>query len=366
MDRSRSSASKPPTAMRTAGSVSLDLLLSAAAGERRELASPPQAGPVVPEASLFRQPQNGCRAEGKSQAHPAADAHPGHRSPLSQTELEPSGTGSRSVSLPTARCHNRKTQPRLEHRYYLHSDAERLPVPGRRDGLVQPLRTQLGTFQHHGNWFLSGGARGRVPLRPTRNLDLRSGLAVHLGRVPRSAQAARDLYQYGWPRPRSRQCFHRTAVALTQVRTNLSRRLRLGTRTVSGTGKLFPLLQPSAPSPGARLPNAGGSVSIPTKKEEVILIMEAPPPNPRDLSLFSSRMDTFLFTGTESCRTIEMLDRRIGQRRDATRAPIQARNGRRPQGRLLDQPAAPSKDSQNFVQTMGSTSKLEIGELDKL
>src|ERR1700730_13077557 len=83
MDRSRSSASKHPTAMRTAGSVSLDVLLSAAAGERRESASTPQAGPVVPEASLFRQPQNGCRAEGKSQAHPAADAHPGHRSPLS-------------------------------------------------------------------------------------------------------------------------------------------------------------------------------------------------------------------------------------------------------------------------------------------
>src|ERR1700688_4545059 len=98
MDRSHSSASKHPTAMRTAGSASLDILLSAAAGERRESASPPQAGPVVLEAPLFRQPQNGRRAEGKSQAHPAADAHPGHRSPLSQTELEPSRTGSRSVS----------------------------------------------------------------------------------------------------------------------------------------------------------------------------------------------------------------------------------------------------------------------------
>jgi hypothetical protein len=32
------------------------------------------------------------------------------------------------------------------------------------------------------------------------------------------------------------------------------------------------------------------------------------------------------------------LDRRIGQRRDATRAPIQARSGWRPPGRLLVSP----------------------------
>jgi hypothetical protein len=52
----------------------------------------------------------------------------------------------------------------------------------------------------------------------------------------------------------------------------------------------------------------------------------------------------------------EMLDRRTGQRRDATRAPIQARNGWRPHGRRLGQPATPCKDCRNFVQTMGSTS----------
>ena len=38
------------------------------------------------------------------------------------------------------------------------------------------------------------------------------------------------------------------------------------------------------------------------------------------------------------------------------RAPIQARNGWRPHGRRLGQPAIPSKDGRNFVQTMGSTS----------
>ena len=49
------------------------------------------------------------------------------------------------------------------------------------------------------------------------HLELRSGFAVYLGRIPGSAQTARDLHQYGWPRSRAGQCFHRTVVALAQV-----------------------------------------------------------------------------------------------------------------------------------------------------
>jgi transposase len=84
---------------------------------------------------------------------------------------------------------------------------------------------------------------------------------------------------------------------------------------------------------------------------------DAVPQTPWDLSLSFSRMDVFPFTANGACRTIEKLDRRVGQRRDATRAPIQARNGWRPHGRRLGQPATPSKDARNFVQTMGSTSE---------
>src|SRR6202521_5673255 len=72
--------------------------------------------------------------------------------------------------------------------------------------------------------------------------------------------------------------------------------------------------------------------------------------------LLFSRMDAFRFTRNGACRTIDLLARRVGQRRDATRAPMQVRNGWRPQRRLLGQPATPSKDCRFFVQTMGSTS----------
>src|ERR1700681_3332984 len=106
MDRSPSSAPQYPTAMRIAGSAALDLLLSAAAGERGEPASDAPARRVVHEAPVLRQPQNGRRTGSEPQAHPAADAHSGHRSPLSQTELEPPGTGSPDLPVPAARHGN--------------------------------------------------------------------------------------------------------------------------------------------------------------------------------------------------------------------------------------------------------------------
>ena len=54
---------------------------------------------------------------------------------------------------------------------------------------------------------------------------------------------------------------------------------------------------------------------------------DAVPQTPWDLPLLLSRMDAFCFTRNGTCRTIDLLARRIGQRRDATRAPMQVRNG---------------------------------------
>src|SRR6202049_4759600 len=114
MDRSHSPAPQYPTAVRAVGSAALDLLLPAAAGERGEPATAPPARPTVSEASVFRKPQNGRRVGGEPQAHPTADAHPGHRSPLSQTELEPPGAGSPDLPIPAARRGDPPAQPRLE------------------------------------------------------------------------------------------------------------------------------------------------------------------------------------------------------------------------------------------------------------
>src|SRR5450432_2831207 len=275
MDRSYPSAADRPTAVRTAGSAALDLLLSAAAGKRGDPAPDAPARPVVHEAPIFRQPENGRRTGDQSQTRATADADSGHRSPLSQTELEPSGTGSRNLSVPAARRRHRKTKSRLEHRYYVHSDAWRLSLPGRSDGLVQPLRAQLGAVQYDGNRLLPGRASRGIPLRPTRNRELRSGLAVYLRRLLGAAEEARDLHQYGWARPRTGQRFHRAAVALAQVRADLSRRLRHRPRPLPGAAELFPLLQSRAATSGAGVQDASGLVPRSIQKEEVTFMMGA-------------------------------------------------------------------------------------------
>src|SRR3984957_4477840 len=280
MDRSHSPAPQYPTAVRTARSAALDLLLPAAAGERGEPTTAPPGRPTVLEASVFRKPQNGCRIGGEPQAHPTADAHPGYRSSLSQTELEPSCAGPPDLPVPAARRGNPPAQPRLEHRYYLPSDAWGLSLSGGGDGLVQPLRAQLGTLQYDGDRFLPDGAGRCVSFRPTRNLELRSGFTVHLGRLSGSTEKARHRDQPGWPRTGARQLIHRAGVALAQIRVDLSRRLRNGPRTVSGAGKLFPLLQSPAPAPGARLSKACRSVPVQTQKEKVIFLMGDAVPQP--------------------------------------------------------------------------------------
>jgi len=71
--------------------------------------------------------------------------------------LSRTGSGSRDLPVLAARRLHRTAQPGLEHRYYVPSDAWRHPLPGGRNGLVQPLRDQLGTLQHHGDRLLSDG-----------------------------------------------------------------------------------------------------------------------------------------------------------------------------------------------------------------
>src|SRR5512146_2308543 len=167
MDRSTTSAPECSAAVRTAWRTSLDLLSPATAGERGEPASAPAPRRAVLGLPVFRQPSHGRHAGGQPQTHPAADAHSGHRSALPETELELPNSRSRDLSVPAARHLHRTAQPSLEHRYYVHSDAWRLPLPGCRDGLVQPLRAQLGTFQYDGDRLLSGRTGGGVPFRPT-------------------------------------------------------------------------------------------------------------------------------------------------------------------------------------------------------
>src|ERR1700691_4799163 len=273
MDRSRPSAAHRATAVRTAGGAALNLLPPASAGECEELAAVARARRAVPKVAVLRQPQDGRRVRRGPPSRPAANAHSGNRSSLSQAAPESPGSRPPDLSVPVARRGDRAPQPGLVDRYYLYSDAWWLSVPGRGDGLVQPVRAELGTIQHDGNRLLPGRARRRISLRPARNLELRSGLAVHLGGLSGSAPTARNLHQYGRTRPRARQRVHRTAVAQFEVRTDLPRRLRQRPGTVPGAGELLPLLQSPASASGPRLSDTRQTVPTQVQKEEVILMM---------------------------------------------------------------------------------------------
>src|ERR1700691_6310760 len=123
MDRSCPSATHRSTAVRTAGSAALDLLLFVAAGELGEPAAAARARRAVPEVPVFRQPQDGRRVRRGPPSRPAADAYFGNRSARSQTALESPGSRPPDLPVSVARRGDRAPQPGLEHRYYLYSDA---------------------------------------------------------------------------------------------------------------------------------------------------------------------------------------------------------------------------------------------------
>src|SRR5271157_5432922 len=343
MDRSRTFALDHRTAVRTAGAASLNLLLPAATGERREPAADAATRRAVSGMPFLRQPPDGGNAGGEPQTRSATDGYYGNRSSLSETKLEPAGAGSRGLPVPAARSVDRAAQSRLEYRYYLYSDAWWVPLPG-----------QLGTVQHHGDRLLSGGDGSRLPLRPARDLELRSGFPIHGRGFSGAPEKARRPDQHGWARPRPGQCLHRATVAQFEVRAHLSRRLRQWGRVVPGAGSLFPFLQLSAPAPGARLSHAGRSVPAGAPEENGVAVMGGfAPQAPQDLSLFLPEWMIFPLPVLRTCLIIGELDRRIGQRRDATRAPIQARNGWRPSGRLLVTPPHHLSDGQNLSNLWG-------------
>src|SRR5438270_13076564 len=156
----------------------------------------------------------------------------------------------------------------LEHRYYLHSHALGLSVSGGYPGLVQPLRAELEFVQYHGGGLLPICARGGFARGPVRDLQLRPRLAIHLQPVSAAAQGPVHPHQYGWAWASPRQCVYRAAVALGEIRTDLSRRLRFRRRTLVGVALLLRPLQFPPPASGVELPHPGRSLSKPSTEKQ--------------------------------------------------------------------------------------------------
>src|SRR5262245_52073655 len=167
-------------AMRTVEFAAIKLLLRAARRERRKSAADAEARQSVHGPAVFRQPAHGEMAGCESQADAAIDAHDGHRSTVSQASVERPRARSQDLSVPVAGSCDRGAESRLEHGFYVCSDAWRLFVLGRRDGLVQPLCAGLGAVVDDGNGVLRGGAGSGVAAWQAEDFQLRSGLTIYV------------------------------------------------------------------------------------------------------------------------------------------------------------------------------------------
>ncbi len=184
MDRPLPPQTEHPAAVPTVGPVPLNLLLGSSPRERREpLAAAPDRRTLL-GSPVLRQSQDGRRTRDQSQTRPTTDAPDGHRGSLRQTELEPCDSWPSHLPVPSARAADRAGSPSVEHRYHLHSATTGFSISGGHRGLVQPLRLELGAFQHPRCRLLFGGSGHRVgPVWASRNLELRPGLAIHLNCV---------------------------------------------------------------------------------------------------------------------------------------------------------------------------------------
>ena len=151
-----------------------------------------------------------------------------------------------------------------------------------------------------GDQLLPGRTRRGLPLRPARNLELRPGLTSS----PRPSSWLHSkrrgiLIQYGWSRPCARQRFHRTAVALAQVRADLSRRLRQPASICSRHGEITFTSTTTSGRTRRSVIGRRQIVFSRTNSEGTDRPLDGglcPPNPPGSLALLYSRMDAFRFT----------------------------------------------------------------------
>ena len=120
----------------------------------------------------------------------------------------------------------------------------------------------MAAVEHQRCELLRGGAGGGAPsVRKAADFQYRSGLHFHRRGFHQQACDGRRRDFDGRTWPLHGQHFHRTAVALDQVRRSASERLRRWLRGAVRHQFLDELLQFSAPSSGDEQPDADGGVA---------------------------------------------------------------------------------------------------------
>ncbi len=108
------------------------------------------------------------------------------REPGAQDQSKASGTQDLSVPPPGLGYH--PPQSGLVYRHHLHSDAARVPLPGRHHGLVQPEGAELAAVELNGRRVLHRGLEGCAGhIRSAGGLQFRPRFTVHQHRFHRRA-----------------------------------------------------------------------------------------------------------------------------------------------------------------------------------
>ncbi len=158
---------------------------------------------------------------------PSADAEDGFGADLPAAKDQRTTPPAPDMAISASPSDHRSAEPGLVRGRDLHSDAQRLPVPRRDHGLVQPKGSELETIEHDGCRLLrhsTGG--GDCLLRQARDLQHRSRLAVYQLCLHQHLEGGRNPHLDGRPRPLDGQRLHRAAVAIAQIRMRLPQCLR--------------------------------------------------------------------------------------------------------------------------------------------
>jgi HTH-like domain len=128
--------------------------------------------------------------------------------------------------------------------------------------LGEPGGSRVAAVKHAGHIVLPRRARRRLcAVRQTGDIQHRSGLAVHFGRLHRRARGERHRDLHGRPRALDGQCLHRALVAVVEARRRLSQRLCRRPRGEARHRGVDGVLQRAAPASGARLPPTDGALA---------------------------------------------------------------------------------------------------------
>src|SRR5438445_2622419 len=265
MDRTRGRGTEPGPAMRADGDLALRAVLQGPGREGGEPGADALAGRAVHAHAVLwgaadELVAGAARLWGEREASAAADAADGAGSDLSETAAVGGDAGTPPLPLPPAGDEDRTTEPGLGQRHHLYSSAAGVYLSGGDPGLVQSLRTGLGSVDFIGERLLLGGAGVGLEDGVPGDLQYRSRGAVHERGFHRTAGRVRDHDQHGRAGPSHGQHFCGAVVAKREIRRGLSERLRAGVGGGEESGKLFSVLQSGAPPSGLGLSDAGGDL----------------------------------------------------------------------------------------------------------